>query len=96
MDKDCKLSWLQGRHFSVSACLAVGSWCCLLARLVTECHWPVEWTKDIVLDYLKLLSRLQMTISQDLGDNSVNIEAKNTLKIIFDDFSSVLNEYKRL
>ena len=38
VDKNCKLSWLQGRHFSVSACIAVGGWCCLLARLVTEVH----------------------------------------------------------
>ena len=35
-DKDCKLAWLRGRHFSISADLAVASWCCLLARMVTE------------------------------------------------------------
>ena len=38
-DKDCKLAWLRGRHFSISADLAVASWCCLLARMVTEVRW---------------------------------------------------------
>ena len=36
VDKECKLSWLRGRHFSISADLAVAGWCCLLARMVTE------------------------------------------------------------
>ena len=35
-DKGCKLSWLRGRHFSISAYLAVASWCLVLARMVTE------------------------------------------------------------
>ena len=54
-DKDCKLAWLRGRHFSISADLAVASWCCLLARMVTEVRWfklePLITSKSLQLTF---------------------------------------------
>ena len=58
VDKECKLSWLRGRHFSISADLAVAGWCCLLARMVTE----VKNAILISVNLLKVNSYLKISL----------------------------------
>ena len=107
VDKECKLSWLRGRHFSISADLAVAGWCCLLARMVTEvnstfllmidfnnvqAHWPLGWTPDMVTEYLGQLAKLTEIIVEDNADIA-NVGMKNLLNNMVNDFHNIVKSF---
>ena len=89
-DGNCTLSWLDGKHFSISAKLSLAAWSILLARLVTGSHWPMGWTTPDVCAYLDMLERLMLIL---LDRDQTKLGSKTVLRVMADEFHSIYRNY---